>query len=300
MIIGHQKVISFLDKITKGGAASRAYLFVGPQGVGKRHTALEFSKWMQGDHPESFTDYAKKDCPCTSCASIARGSHPDVQMLVAPLSIEDARDIKKAAAQTPFMGPLRIYIIDGADQMGQEAAHALLKEIEEPTSRTVFFLIARSTEALIPTITSRCSVCSFSLVPASCISRALFSGEAMAKELWAMEPFWQGRPGYLLHLLNDPAAAREMRRLKLESDILVLGTMQERLALIEKLCARERSDILATIPIWMAFLRKKGYYSLIDYLGRTCQDIEKYNTNAQIALENMIVKDLVQKSRTYA
>lgn len=89
------------------------------------------------------------------------GSHPDATWIEPRLKsrligIEQVRSIRQKMSQTAFEGGFKACVIISADRLGTEAANAFLKTLEEPSGKTVFFLLTDRPEALLPTIISRC------------------------------------------------------------------------------------------------------------------------------------------------
>ncbi|MCC6224172.1 MAG: DNA polymerase III subunit [Thermoleophilia bacterium] len=119
-----------------------AYLFHGPSGVGKRAFALAFAGALLGD-----ADRAE------------RGVHPDVYVLE-PLGeqirIDQVRELRHDLHMRPFEASRRVYLILGADLMNEDAADALLKDLEEPPPYATIVLVAGRPAALPETIRSRC------------------------------------------------------------------------------------------------------------------------------------------------
>ncbi len=196
MIIGHQKIIQFLNKSIANDKLAHAYLFVGAEHLGKRTVALEFAKALQccenrqhcvfgeqrlaaGSTFPPAPQIAKNamlatndnfsSCgQCRSCREIEKNSHPDV-LLAEPEIIEikgkvkeleigigKIRDIRHAVSLFPYYGPYKIVVINQADRLSREAANAFLKTLEEPTPKTIMILISSSYQNLLSTIASRC------------------------------------------------------------------------------------------------------------------------------------------------
>src|ERR671939_1832615 len=126
---------------------AHAYLFHGPPGVGKRPLAKAFAAELLGD-----------------AARVERGSHPDLYMLE-PLGdqirIDAIRELRHDLHMRPFEADRRVYLIFGAHAMNDEAADALLKDLEEPPSYAVIVLVADELGSLPATIQSRCQLVPF-------------------------------------------------------------------------------------------------------------------------------------------
>src|SRR6266853_740862 len=126
---------------------AHAYLLYGPPGVGKRDLALLFAAELLGDH-----------------ARVMRRSHPDLYVLE-PLGdqirIDDIRELRRDLHMRPFEASRRVYLVFGADTMNEDAADALLKDLEEPPPYAVIVLVAGDLGPLPETIRSRCQLVPF-------------------------------------------------------------------------------------------------------------------------------------------
>jgi hypothetical protein len=130
---------------------SQAYLFVGPEGSGRKRFARELAKAV----------FCSRGAPCGGCASchsVDHGNHPGVHLYSVPegkgsIDIEAVRDLAHRVhlRREDYL----VAVIEEADRMGGPAANALLKTLEEPTGVAVIILIARSSGVLLPTIVSR-------------------------------------------------------------------------------------------------------------------------------------------------
>ncbi len=164
-LIGQTRAIRLLQQGLKSGRTAHAYLFTGPEGIGKRAAALALAQALncqQGDVVEDGCGV------CLSCRKIAKGLHPDVQVIepAGPtLKIEQVRALGADAALGPYEGKRKVFVVDGAEKMTEQAANALLKTLEEPPGRTVLVLLSTTPSALPLTIVSRCQMVIFSAIP---------------------------------------------------------------------------------------------------------------------------------------
>ena len=96
---------------------------------------------------------------CPSCKKSLSGIHPDVHSLAPEknsIRVDAVRELNAALGMAAYEGGRKIAIIQRADCMTPSAQNALLKNLEEPTGETLFFLLTESPGALLPTIVSRC------------------------------------------------------------------------------------------------------------------------------------------------
>jgi DNA polymerase-3 subunit delta' len=146
------------------GRLGQAYLFVGPDGVGKRLFALELAKALLCERPpEPLTACGR----CPSCAQVEAGTHPDVFTLRTPedkheLPVDEMREFCTQMAMKPTRGTRKVGIVEDADDFNEESANSFLKTLEEPPPGSLLILLATNLDRQLPTILSRCQVVRFS------------------------------------------------------------------------------------------------------------------------------------------
>ena len=126
---------------------AHAYLLHGPAGVGKRTAAFAFAAALLGDERR-----------------VLARTHPDLYLLE-PLGemirIDDVRALRHDLHMRPFEGDRRVYVVLDAQRLNEDAADALLKDLEEPPPYAVIVLVASELGPLPPTILSRCQLVPF-------------------------------------------------------------------------------------------------------------------------------------------
>jgi len=173
---------------------AHAYLFHGPRGVGKRAAALAFAGEVLGS-PER----------------VAREAHPDLYVLE-PLGdqirIDPIRELRRDLHMRPFEAEHRVYLIAGAHLMNEDAADALLKDLEEPPEYAVIVLLADELGPIPPTIRSRCQHVPFRRLSQRAIREFLTARGVEGPELDALARTAAGRLDRAERLLDPEAGAR--------------------------------------------------------------------------------------------
>lgn len=201
-IIGHDFQRSLLQRAAREAVASHAYLFSGPDGVGKKLVALEFAKLLNctSDTRGSMTE----QCDCGSCRKVGRGIHPDVVLVeyegINDIKVDQIREgVEDKLFLKPFEGAFKVVIVDESERMNRSAQNAFLKTLEEPPPNSVIILLSSRSTALLPTIRSRCQIVSFSALPLDKIARILEKEtELSGPEVELISRLSEGSPGLAL------------------------------------------------------------------------------------------------------
>lgn len=173
-IRGQDGAILLLKNAVETGKFANAYIFYGPDGVGKKLAALNFAKAAN-----CAVRNAGEGCDnCPSCKKIDSLNHPDVHLVTpdkdgASVKIDDIRAVIKDEGLKPYEANRKFYIIDEANKLTEEAANALLKTLEEPSPDATLILITESLSRLFPTIRSRCQVVKFFLLSTAVVEEIL-------------------------------------------------------------------------------------------------------------------------------
>jgi len=157
-VIGHGPVVSLLRKAVARDRVPQSLLLAGPDGVGKRATAVALAQALncpnrrQGDDDGCGT--------CGTCLRIGRGQHSDVALVErgddSVIKLKSLREqVLDVVGYRPFEARRRVFII-AADDLRPDAQDALLKTLEEPPTSAMLILISATPDALSPTVQSRC------------------------------------------------------------------------------------------------------------------------------------------------
>lgn len=156
-VIGHESIIEHMQNAIRIGKVSHAYILNGEDGAGKNLLATIFASTLQceagGVSPCGI---------CKSCLQMDSGNHPDMKRIThekVSISVDDIRlQLNNDIQIKPYSSPYKIYIIDEAEKMTEQAQNALLKTIEEPPEYAVIILLTNNINTFLQTILSRCVV----------------------------------------------------------------------------------------------------------------------------------------------
>lgn len=299
MIIGHQKIIEFLNKSIENNRLAHAYLFVGQEHLGKRTIALEFAKMLQceflvSDRVANQRIFSGLNPPalskknplvrartqinefnscgkCVSCLEIDKNAHPDI-LIVEPeiivdvekektkekeISIEKIREIQRKIGLFSYRGKYKIIIIDQAERMTRQAANALLKNLEEPSAKTIFILISSAPQAFLSTIVSRCLTIKFPAIKKEEIERGInkiFGTKISKEKINRIVKLSGNRPGLAINYLREPKALIAQEEIIVGLEELFRKDLSFRFRFAENL-SKDASMAKETIDAWLIFFR---------------------------------------------
>ena len=147
--------LASFESALQAGRVAQAYLVVG----NVREEGVPFAEQALS---RLFCGAMMKPCgECPACTQIRDHKHVD-GVWIEPekksrvVGIDRIRDLQKVIYQTSYSGGWKAVVMTGADRLGEEAANAFLKTLEEPPPRSLYFLLSDSPQAIMPTILSRC------------------------------------------------------------------------------------------------------------------------------------------------
>lgn len=155
-ILGHEEIREHLQNSLRNHTVSHAYIFSGEDGSGKSMLAGAFAKALECE-----AGYGDACNMCKSCLQFDTGNHPDIHYVTHDkpnsIGVDEVRSqIARDVIIKPYSSKYKIYIVDEAEKLTEEAQNALLKTIEEPPAYVVILLLTNNISALLPTVRSRC------------------------------------------------------------------------------------------------------------------------------------------------
>ena len=251
-ILGHDEVVERFRRTLRAGRLASTYLFVGPEGVGKRRFALELAKTMLCPAADAA---ALEPCGrCESCRLFDAGTHPDLELVgllpgKSELAIaqfigdgehRNQEGLCHRIALRPFLGGRRAAIIDDADHFNQASANCLLKTLEEPPPHSLLILLGTSLGRQLPTIRSRAQIVHFRPLSPAELKQVLLAEQIATDEPTAAR----------LAEASDGSVARARELADAE-------LWQFRAALVERL-ARPAWDVLSAEKAVLDFVQAAG------------------------------------------
>jgi DNA polymerase-3 subunit delta' len=213
-------VLASRDSTDESQDMTHAWLFTGPPGSGRSNAALAFAAALV---------CAQSGCgDCVDCRTALSGSHADVELIQTEglsIKIDEIRELITRAAWTPSVATYRVVVMEDADRLTESAANALLKAVEEPSSRTIWLLCAPTVTDVLPTIRSRTRNLTLRTPSAAAVS-ALLQAEGISVNLANFAAAAsQGHIGRARYLARDQSA-RDIRNdiLKLPTTIVDVAT----------------------------------------------------------------------------
>jgi DNA polymerase-3 subunit delta' len=315
-IAGQERVKRMLQNGLNNETLSHAYIFSGPNGSGRRQMALTLAKAVY------CTEMKDDACGhCLNCRKVEHHNHPDLHWIEpdgASLKIEQIRELQKQFAYRSTTAQTKVYVLQDADRMTNQAANSLLKFLEEPNSDVLAILIAENGHALLPTIQSRAQWVSFTPLGVQELSQQLIleglsptlvlpavhiaAGVEAARELIQANWFAEARnvmiqlvmealtsyPAALLTIQQKVIKAEWADRLPIFLDLSILWFKD----MVHYLCGRQDNMVYKDRLDWIsqhAFSRDIRYW--VECMEHTIelQKRLRFHANPQLAMEKWVI-----------
>jgi DNA polymerase-3 subunit delta' len=202
-VLGQDRALSIIGAYLEKSRFSGAYIFSGPEGIGKKMMAKIIAQQL------NCTGQVDRPCGnCSSCLKIQKEEHPDLHIIQngqSQIKIEDIRGILRQASFRPYEGAAKVFIIDNAHKLNSEAANSLLKVLEEPPKDVSIILVTHKPQNIIKTVLSRCKAIKFSPLIRDQLETVLIKNYALDKATAHFLAYYaEGRLGLALRLKDTP------------------------------------------------------------------------------------------------
>jgi DNA polymerase-3 subunit delta' len=273
-IVGFEKEKDIFKRAIANDRLVHAYLFAGPDGIGKKLFATYLAKAVFCAEGVAF-----EDCTCPACLSADAGSNPDLHIIdESPIKIETVRELGESAFMSPMSGKYKFYIIDNVHTMTIPAANAFLKTLEEPGENTVFILLTSKMEQVLPTIRSRCICLNIPVLTTPEVQSVLEKIIPDNDNIESLSKLSSGSVSYALYILENASDTNNLEQINFETQ-----------ALYDKINSlKEKDDIRVFCALlYSSFLKMYKETQIQDYLsfGNYLLDILRrldYNVNLDI------------------
>lgn len=251
-LLGQKKAKALLQRSLDSGRIAHAYLFRGPDGVGKVRYATAMARALncRTAGPSAWCG------TCPSCRKFLSGNHPDFHVErpeKGTIKIDRVRELIKSLSFAPYESDRRVIVMEDIHTMRAEAANSLLKTLEEPPENNILILTAEASQGILPTITSRCQVVPFFPLSDDETTTILMQhGEFPDEEAHLLARLAEGSPGKALTL-------QKLNMVELRTRVIAAlenteqnpgGTTLKLLQLAEELAALQEH-----LPVFLGLLR---------------------------------------------
>lgn len=254
LLLGHEKAKRLLLEAAAKNKLGHAYLFRGPDGVGKKRAALTLAATLNCKNQKDHDACGH----CSSCRKYGSFNHPDL-LLISPdgaaIKIGQVRELKHQLAFPPLEAETRVIILEDVHTMRREAANSLLKTLEEPAPGNLLILTADQAGDILPTILSRCQLIPFGPLNHNEMARLLMQENEMDEsQALALAAVAEGSPGRAKLLLKENLLSlrQELVEHLLFSKNQPADTIPRILDLSEKCAALKENvyELLALLRLW--------------------------------------------------
>jgi len=238
------------------GTLRHAYLFAGPQGVGRRTLALRLAQALNCTQP------IEPGIPCgqcRDCKQIESMQYPDLTIIQAEseggiLKVEQVREARRMLGFKPYQAKYRVTVFLRFQEANDSASNALLKILEEAPSYAVLVLTADYPEQLLPTIVSRCEVLRLRPLPPERVESFLKEQGAEGDKAHLLAHISGGRLGAALRLMHDPAALGFREEKLNEAHAFGQTSRADKFAYADKL-AKDKEAMRKVLSLWLSYWR---------------------------------------------
>lgn len=305
-IIGHSKIIKFFDRCIEKGTLSHAYIFSGPEQVGKFTLAVNLAEKILEKNVvlgDNLIIVKPEIEPARNASQAGASSRSDAGgekgvIKKKDIIVDQVRDLQHSLSLSSGGDTHRIAIIDEADRMNHKAQNAFLKTLEEAREGVILILIVRDEKKMLSTIISRCQKIQFGIVADADLEASIPEGIKNKKELvaWSM-----GRPGMLATFLASGSELIFHQETWQDLKNIFSQNVGERFDTAEKM-SKDVSVATHKLNLWMVVLRnvvlgkktglkieRRRALKMLESIEKNLELLNRNNFNSRLILENMFL-----------
>lgn len=292
-IIGHSALLEKLEQDISSGNLPHAYLFSGPEKVGKYIVAKKLAHILQCE---------KNFChECSTCIQIEKKTHPDTIEFEddgESVKIEQIREVITRLHMTTS-SRYKIFLVERIERMTLEAANCILKTLEEPPADTIFLFTTAAIKEVLPTIVSRVRILSFHHCSEDLLYEKIreYYPESDDDTLRQVSRFALGKAGIAFRLMRDPELLSLYRRMYQDFlRFLSRPSIFDRFCYVQEFIEQPSKidhflDILTHLVRSLMLkdpLNHERYIDILEQISRTRFSL-KHNANVKLTLEKLML-----------
>ena len=299
-IIGNERATEILERGFQSNKLSHAYLFTGPDHLGKKTLALNFCKLLLQKAPQSrvlgnYGDNNDDNNNIENNLDLTIIS-PDEEKK--QITIEKIRDLEKKMVLYPHSAKYKITIIEQAEKMNKSASNALLKTLEEPSKTAILILLASDSKNILDTIKSRCQLIKFLPVQKSLLEKFLENKISDKNEIEKIIEMSGCRPGKIIEFINDKNKIEEAINSLNKISNIIKKSEDEKLDEAEEIFKKEINEIISILNLLVIYFRRfliKEYKNKEDFNKNNLLKIKKRIELVITTKENLLTKNVNSK-----
>ena len=279
--VGNKKAVNILQRSIHNKTMSHAYLFSGPEKVGKFTLAKMFAlAAIAGAELNCDVQHADKDALLDLLIIAPEIVEKNKVFKQRDISIEAIREAKLSLSLFPYHGKYKVLII----------RNALLKILEEPNPTTMLILVTHELDRILPTILSRCQMVNFTLASDAELRAAAYEEDIISLSI--------GRPGLASALSRDEVEKNFRLDAQNQFENVIAGSLNEKFVLADEY-SKDVVKTLEKLNIWIWELRKKALsgsendcsaaFAKIEKIQKAASVLKRTNANSKLILETLFM-----------